>query len=340
MSRLREVTIPPARVWGENRPSFYVVEARGTAGAIAANRLLGVASSVSWLTEPFAAGGYTYAPGSLVANASDRVRDVVNELARSFGLRADGMRGRQPATSAIRNARTALYKPWRSGIDEGWTRWLLEQYEFPFTSLVDADIRAGGLAGRFDTIVLASIPGRIAREGLEEGTVPPEYAGGLGEAGIDALKAFVSGGGTLVCLDESCGLAIGALGVPVTNVVADAPPDTFLGPGSIVRVELDATHPLAFGMTQQTAGFFAYSSAYEPAAGATGAAASVAARYGSEDLLLSGFLEGADAIAGRAAVVDARVGDGRVILLGFRVQHRGQSLATFRLLFNAILTSN
>ncbi len=92
-----------------------------------------------------------------------------------------------------------------------------------------------------------------------------------------------------------------------------------------------------YGLPVQTAGFFAFSSAYEVLPGASNV--DTAARYGAKDLLVSGWLEGEQLIAGRAAVVQAAVGAGRVVLLGFRVQHRGQSLATFRLLFNAIFSA-
>ncbi len=338
MSRLNEAVIPPARVWGESRPSFYVVDARGVAGAIAANRLLSASRDVSWTSAPFAAGGYTYPAGSLLVDPSREVQNAVETLARTYGLRADGVRGRRPEATPIARARVALYKPWVDGIDEGWTRWLLEQYEFPFTSVGNAEIRAGGLADRFDAIVLPSMDGAALLDGFSAGVVPPEYAGGLAGAGLDALKAFVNAGGTLICLDQSCGPVVAALELPVRNVTAAADDSQFLGPGSIVRVELDAARPLAFGMAPRTAGFFAFSSAYEipPASAAT---VSVVARYASENLLVSGFLQGGDTIAGRAAVVEATVGQGRVVLLGFRVQHRAQSLATFRLLFNAILTS-
>jgi hypothetical protein len=340
MSRLNEATIPPARVWGESRPAFYVVDARGSAGAIAANRLLASGKPVSWLTTPYSVGGYTYGPGALVVDSSDEVREIVNGVARSYGLRADGVRGRRPDAAPLEPTRVALYKPWTDGIDEGWTRWLLERHEFPFTSVGPSEVRAGRLEDRFDVLILPSMSGAAMREGFDEGVVPPEYAGGLGPAGIDAIKAFVQAGGTLVCLDQAGSVAIDAFDLPVRDVAGAAGPTEFYGPGSIVRVDLDPSDPLAFGMPPQTAGFFSSSAAYEIAEGAGAASIRVAARYGDGDPRVSGFLEGGSLIAGRPAVLEATAGAGRVILLGFRVQHRAQSLATFRLLFNAILTSH
>jgi hypothetical protein len=166
--------------------------------------------------------------------------------------------------------------------------------------------------------------------------VPAGYAGGLGDAGTLALKTFVESGGTLVTLDQAGAFAIGALALPVRDVTRGIRSDKFFVPGSILRVEVDPAQPLGYGMSPHTAGFFAFSSAYEilPAADVI-----TAARFGDKDVLLSGWLEGEQTIAGRPAVIQVNAGSGRVILLGFPVQHRAQSLATFRLLFNAILTT-
>jgi hypothetical protein len=175
--------------------------------------------------------------------------------------------------------------------------------------------------------------------------VPEAYAGGIGNEGTSALRAFVEAGGTLVALDSAAALAIEALNVPVRDVAQGAA--EIFCPGSILALELDAAHPLAFGMQPRTAAFFAYSSVYEVGAASTtngGAGASepsveVVGRYAARDVLMSGWLEGERFLAGRPAVLSARVGLGRAVLIGFRAQHRAQSHATFRLLFNAIHTS-
>jgi hypothetical protein len=110
-----------------------------------------------------------------------------------------------------------------------------------------------------------------------------------------------------------------------------------VAPGTIVHVDVDQTHPLAYGLPAQTSALFASSAAYDIMSPDR---VKTPVRYASSDLLVSGLLHGGDAIAGKAAVVSANVDAGRVILFGFRIQHRAQTLATFRLLFNAIYTSN
>ena len=185
-------------------------------------------------------------------------------------------------------------------------------------------------------IILRSIAPLRLIEGYRAGSVRDEYAGGLGPAGTAAIKAFVEAGGTLVTLDASSQLAIDTLGLPVTNLVRGLPADKFFCPGSLVRLDVERSHPLGFGMAADTAAFFAFSSAWDVT---KAPGARVAARYGREGLLLSGWLEGEQVIAGQPAVVEVPAGAGRVVLIGFRAQHRGQAHATFRLLFNSLLTN-
>jgi hypothetical protein len=335
-SKIDQVRVPPAFPLGYPKADYYLVDARGNAGVIAANRLLAAGLQVEWSSGVLKQEGFTYASGTLVVRPVKEARPAIERLARELGLRVFGSRGKPPASTPVARARVALYRPWTDAIVEGWTRWLLEQYEFPFKTLRDAEARAGNLRAAYDVIILPSIAAPRLIEGNRAGSVPDEYAGGLGAPGVAALEAFVEAGGTLVCLDQSAQLAIDALKLPVKDVVQGLPPEQFFCPGSVVKLDLDASQPLAFGMLEHNAAFFAFSSAYEVG---NGAGVRVVARYGAKDILLSGWLEGEAAIAGRPAVVEAQAGLGRVVLIGFRAQHRGQSHATFRLLFNAILTA-
>jgi len=313
------------------------METRGLAGAVAINRFLASAHlKASWLDAPIDVNGFHYAAGSLVIPAGKNTVAAIQDIARPLALRIDGVRGKLPSTThPLTRARVAVYKPWGDNTDEGWTRWILEQYEFPFTTITPADTRAGMLRGRFDVIILPSASAESLTHGLTTQEVPAAYAGGLGDEGLRAIDAFVRAGGTLVCLDQSGALAIDLFKLPVTDVARQAG-DGLLAPGTIVRLEMDQSDPLSYGLPAQTSGVFTSSAAYAIEAGGS---AKVPARYASTDLLVSGLLRGGDRIAGRAAVVSATVAAGRVVLFGFRVQHRAQSLATFRLLFNAILTS-
>ena len=346
-TRLERAEIAPARVWGETRkPTAYVIDGRGNGASLAINRLQKAGARVSWLASAIDIQGYSYQPGALVVAEGKGVRDAVGAVARDLGLRVTGLAGRLPADARpLGRARIALYKPWVESIDEGWTRWLLEQYEFAFENISDADVRRGGLRARFDAIVIPDHSAERLLTGHPAGTMPPEYVGGLGIEGAEMLRQFVVGGGTLVTLDSASELAVDLLSAPVTDVTRGLPPSEFFCPGSVIKLELEAD-PLTYGVPRETAGFCAFNSAFDllpaasaAAAGGPPATARIVARYARSGVLLSGWLEGERVIAGKGAMVEITSGQGRAVLFAFRPQHRGQSHATFRLFFNTLHTS-
>ncbi len=234
--------------------------------------------------------------------------------------------------------RLGVYRSYAPSMDEGWTRWILDTWGVPYESLVDSTVRAGNLAARFDAIVLPSQSARALIDGLSARRYPGRYTGGLGAPGVQALRDFVDAGGTLLVLNEACNFAIGALDLPVSDALADLPPTDFYAPGSILRLQLDTTNALAAGMPGQSMAWFESGPAFDVQ---DPTRATVIGRFGSDpaEVLLSGWLLGPGRLAGKAAEVEVRRGRGRVILFGFRPQYRGQSLATFPLLFNAIRSS-
>src|SRR5207237_6617900 len=126
-------------------------------------------------------------------------------------------------------------------------------------TITDTDIRAGNLRAKYDAIVVPNASADRLVSGNPPGSVPPEYAGGLGPDGVDALRVFVRGGGTLICLAQSAGLGIAAFDLPIADVTRDADDQLFV-PGSILKLKLDPSKPLAYGMNPDTAAFFAFSS--------------------------------------------------------------------------------
>ncbi|HEU4563061.1 MAG TPA: M14 metallopeptidase family protein [Gemmatimonadaceae bacterium] len=258
-----------------------------------------------------------------------------------------------------RRSRVALYKPWTGNMDEGWTRWVIEQQGIAYVSLTDSMVKAGRLRDQYDAIIVPDMSLRELRDGMSARQVPPQYAGGLGATGIAELKRFAESGGTLVLLDRASELATAELGVAAKLVRVPPRQDEaededrgadstgrarlpLYAPGSILRVLVDTLHPVAKGMPDSAAVYFTNSVTFD--VGAAGAAANggaplrVIARYPAqeEEILLSGYLQGGDAIAGKAAAVEAPLGKGRVVMFGFRPQYRGQSYGTFKLLFNAL----
>jgi hypothetical protein len=235
--------------------------------------------------------------------------------------------------------RFGLYKSHVPSMDEGWTRWVFEENDKKYNSLQDAEVRAGNLHAKFDTIIIPDQSPRAILEGYRKGTMPEELTGGLGKDGVKSLREFVEAGGTLVALNDASDFAIEQFGLPLRDVTEGLKRTEFYCPGSILRTILDTTHPVAKGMPRESIAWVEDSPVFEikDEKDYAGGRVRVIARYPESGTpLLSGWLLGAERIRGKAALVEVTLGKGRIYLFGFRPQYRGQSLATYPLLFNAI----
>jgi len=292
-------------------------------------------------------------PGDfVVSSAPDAVvQDVARQTCVDFGALATDVTAQ---SYEVRRLRIGMYQRYYGGnMDEGWTRWVLEQWGFPYRSLFDAEIKAGNLAAKYDVIILPDdnvrmITGERAPPGAGGGgggfggqqpEPPPEFRSGIGAEGVAGLKAFVQSGGTLVTFAEAGDFAIQKLEVPIRNAVANLPTKEFWTPGSTLRINMDNANPLAFGMPQQAlATFLQGNHAYEVIPTATNEKVERIATFVDRDILQSGWLLGEDRIAKKAAVVAVLQGQGKVVMIGFRAQHRAQTHGTFKLVFNALVS--
>jgi hypothetical protein len=334
-AQLSKLSAPPALA-GEvtGTGARFTFDYKGADAALAINRLLKDGAKVA-LERAVAAQ-------TVVVTGVQRRRMEV--LASELGLSVkatDGSKDAAPKPSllAIKAPRVGLYQSWTASMDEGWTRWVLEQWEFAPKTLHNVDVKAGKLRQRYDVIVLADQQLRDIVSGNESSATRPEYRGGIGEEGVQALKAFVADGGTLVMMGNSAELAIQKWPIPVRNLKPGLSRDQHFAPGTILRVQVDTASPLGYGLPPETFGFYNNSPFYEVGAGFASHRVSVIARYPTTDLVASGWLKGEEFMAGRAAVVQVDTNPGRLVLFGLRPQHRAQTQATFPLLFNALYLS-
>jgi len=300
------------------------------------------------LNEVFAAGGQAgFASGEtettkgteagpLILSGVDR--DKLVALANENSLTLKAIPAAPKDTFKVKKARVGLYRAWVPSIDEGWTRWILENFKFDPLTLRNGDIQAGNLREKFDAILLPDGSADTILNGFGPGSVPGEYVGGVGEFGVMALREFVLAGGTLITFNNASLFAIEQLGLPVKNVLAGLKDEEFFCSGCLLRVELpDMTHSAVWGLPHDPIVMFEKGPAFEGKEGFHGRI--LAAYPKDQNPLMSGYLLHPEKIQGKAAAMEVQYGKGRVYLFGFRPQWRGQSHGTYKFFFNAIYES-
>jgi len=302
----------------------------GARDAVIVNRLLKAGVKVS-LVSPRGSGSPTVqtAAGAQAWSAATRDFEVAMKnttAAPDFG-------------TTMRLPRVGVYQSWTANIDEGWTRWVLDHYEFPYTTLHNADVIAGKLRSRFDAIVLPDQSSKGILEGQVALSTPTEYRGGLGDRGWQALKDFVDQGGTLISFGDACNLLVDKLPLPLKELKRSMLADQHEGPGTILNLQVDTASRLGWGMAPETFGFYMNSPFFELSEGFNSQKARVVARYPNIGVAASGYLKGEEYMLGRAAVVAVETNPGKVVLFGIRPQHRAQTHVTLPLLFNALYWS-
>jgi Zinc carboxypeptidase len=333
-ARLEKLTAAPTlggRVTG-NGPRF-VFDYRGPDAARALNALLKQGARATF------EAGEDKSPRVAITNVT---RKQMEDIATAHGLDTKS----QPPVAGtatgvrIRAPRVGMYQPFGGGnMDEGWTRWVLEQYGFQYTTLHNADVRAGALKDKYDAILLPDQGSQAMINGSTGANIRPEYSGGIGTEGVDALKQFVGAGGTLITLGAASAFAIENFAVPVRDLKRGLTRDQHFAPGTILNLEIDTTHPVGFGLAAETYGFYNNSPFFALVEGFASQRTTVVARYPNDRVVASGWLRGEELMTGRAAVVSVDMNPGRIVLFGLRPQHRAQTHATFPMLFNALYLS-
>ncbi|HEX7296673.1 MAG TPA: hypothetical protein VF251_13015, partial [Pyrinomonadaceae bacterium] len=230
--------------------------------------------------------------------------------------------------------RVGIYQSSAPNMDEGWTRFVFDTFNVPYKSVRDEEVKRGSLNSKYDAIVLPSQ--RLSARNTAQNTSGDEpAAGGMASESVDSWKNFVSNGGTLICFDAACDMAIKQFKLPLRNVLEGLRSSDFYCPGSIVSIDVDNSNAIARGVPRSMNAYFINSSAFE----ATDSNVRVIARYAKDDVLRSGWLLGESKLRGQIALVETRIGKGRIVLFAFRPQHRGQTWGTLPFIWNALSAS-
>jgi len=329
----------------------FAINRQDNASAKAVNKLQKAGEKISVATAAFTDGGTNYPAGTFIVEKGSKTQDAISRIAKETGVSAQAVGAKPAGIKPMLKVKVGIYKSWVDNIDEGWTRWVLEQFDFDLDTLHDTDIRTRNLSA-YSAILLPSQRGDEIMHGHRKGEMPDQFVGGIGMNGVQAIERYISNGGTLICLDQSTGFAIQQLGLPVQDLTQGLSTSDFFIPGSLIRINVNVANPLAFGMQPETAASFQRSRSFKkiipqrkgeggnentPLAPAPDIKEVV--KYASKDLLMSGWAKGQDRyLKDKSAMLDVGYGKGRVILFGFRPQFRGQTHGTYKLLFNSIFS--
>ena len=334
----------------------YVLDCRYNDSFTAVIRLLAKKHKVSRIEHPLTLDQNVLQTGAFLIPTTRKpsllkdLRRISSELHVNFTPLRKKL---QIESHEIKQPKIGIYQRyWGGNADEGWTRWLLEKFEIPFMTIMDNDIKEGKLTEKCNVIVLPSdTKAMITGEGREEemrrrgggmgGTIlqnyPQEYRSGIGKDGTENLKKYVESGGVLVALNNACDYIINDFKLPVRNVLADVLPKDFYCPGSTIKTSVDNCSPTAYGMPSETLILFFNSPAFTIAPSAHNEDYKVVVRYPEDRMLESGWLIGEKKLSNKVAMIDAKHGKGRIVLIGFRPQHRAQTHGTLKLFFNSLL---
>lgn len=308
----------------------YVFSHQMNNATIAINRLLKENHDVYLATESFT-DDTEWPVGAVIVHSKDGMHKIIAEMAEDLHLSVHALNKKPDITAwKLKQPKIGLYLPVtgrKGNMEEGHTRVVLEKHEFPFHQVSDPEIIEGNLKDKYDVLIMADGSAKIFYEGPQQ--PHPLATRGLGTEGAQSLREFITEGGTFIGNGNGGGL------FPIEYFseeleVKKEEEKGFFCPGSILRIKVDNTHPVGFGMPTDAAAFFWNSPIYDTTEEQT------VASYAEKNTLMSGWMKGEEKLINKAAIVDAPLGEGRVILIGFSVLQRGQAIGTFKLLFNAI----
>ncbi|HDP97987.1 MAG TPA: hypothetical protein ENN22_02250, partial [bacterium] len=327
---LLEIEKPASRIVGDD--GFGFIWGHHTNDDIVALvRLLQRGLQVFWLAEELTVQDTVIAVGSMVVTNRNGLTETLTEISKDLHVTFHSLAKKYTVPFyEIHLPRVGLYKSYSASIDEGWTRWVLEQFEIPFQSLFDVDMRKAKLSELWDVIIIPDLNERTIVEGVSDKIFPPQYTGGIGKAGIENLKRFVEQGGTLITMNSAARFAIHQFELTIEDSSQNLQRQDFFIPGSILQARVTPSHPIAYGYGDTVAIFYRRSPIFNVQQGIT------VLQYPQTNPLLSGWVNGEQHLFQKSALVEVPYGSGRIIMIGFPALYRGQAHATFKFLFNAI----
>ena len=352
-----DIPMPPGKVVASANATAWVTSNRVNNSFIALNRLLKSNEEVLRLATPLSLNGKTYPAGALYVRGKPSSAATLAPIATQLGVTFEATSAPPPADAVkLRAPRVGLWDQYGGSMTAGWTRWILEQFEFPFERVFAPALDAGNLEQKFDVLVFVdgAIPGASGgRRGggggadAEIPNLPAEYQGQVGRVTVERtlpkVREFVEKGGTVIAIGSSATNLAAFLRLPIESQLvengAPLPRTKLYIPGSVLSSRIDVSNPVANGMSEHTDVFFDDSPVFKLGADAAAARVRSIAWFDSKTPLRSGWAWGQAYLENGVVAAEARLGNGKVLLFGPEILQRAQPHGTFKFLFNGIYYS-
>ena len=342
-------TPPVGMIAGQENATGYLVDHINDA-FIAVNRVLAAGGTARWYVDDVVAEGQTFSAGAFYLESD---RSNIERLAEEKGLDFLGVAS-PPAGSSMELSpvRIGLWDQYGGSMPSGWTRMILEDFEFDFDVLYPPDFDSADL-NEYDVLVFedGAIPaatgvggGRGGRGGgPDPATIPEEFRGRIGQMTIDQtvprILDYVRGGGAAVTIGTSTSLATHA-GLPISNhLVENGVPlsrEKYFTPGSVLDMKVEHVSPLTHGFGERANVLFSHSPTFRLSAGADPQRIRTIGWYNTEEPLRSGWAWGEQYLVGGVGAIEADYGEGKLFIFGPKITFRAQPHGTFGFLFNGI----
>lgn len=296
--------------------------------------------------------GKEYPAGSFIISRGKATEDMVEQLIVQPVFLTET---RLPETKLVKTPRIALVESWFHAMDAGWIRYLFDSYFIPYTVLRPNELQEAKLSRDFDLIIITDETKSVMMEGKfgAEGAYfisryTPEFSKGMEKKGLENLLRFLNEGGKVLAWGRSVDLFTGLLSIgegaskeefqlPFTNIGSDLAKRGLEIPGSALRMTLRENHPLTLGMPAEVAVFHRGNQVFRTSIPYFDMDRRVIGSFPDDNILLSGYANNEKLLAKQAALIWLKKGKGQLVLYSFSPHHRGQTPATYKLLFNGLL---
>lgn len=328
----------------------YILNASANNTYIAVNELLKNGKNVYRLSSPVA----SFNAGDFYVDASGY--DVLKKSGTTYGVEAKPINRVPLQKIKLAASRIALYDQYGGSMPSGWTRWLMEQFHFPFSVIYPQEIDKGNLNAKYDVILFinAYMPSGnrsyTPRQPKPE-DIPAEFRSWLGsitkDKTVPALKTFLENGGHVVTVGNSTSLAY-LLDLPVSNALTQMSADgerkplssnDYFIPGSILTAHIDTTQPENSGMSSSADMVFNNSNVFSLNPDAFNQGLRPLAWFGEGSPLKSGWAWGQSYLHEGVVAFVAPVGKGKFYGCSTEITFRAQPHGTFKMLFNQLYSN-